>query len=218
MITQNESAASKCSIIYFEWSLATLLSIYSLLEGNAFFKDHELSLWRPVTFLRAILHILIGLITAQGRQPVGRKCFGNTNGALCLLSHRLEAGRGQSKGYLGIININMEFSIGQSSVYTLPSLRFDLLPNQFISESNRDKICAQGGLGGSALELGKEEWVWGQQKPPGAAQEPALVLPDRVWYWCVVPVHPAGFVNKAQGFLLTSGPWQGPGCALVALI
>lgn len=50
-----------------------------------------------------------------------------------------------------------------------------------------------------------------------AAQEPAFVLLDRVWYCCVVPVQPAGFVNKAQGFLLTSGLLQEPCCALVAL-
>lgn len=50
-----------------------------------------------------------------------------------------------------------------------------------------------------------------------AAQEPAFVLLDRVWYCCVVPVQPAGFVNKAQGFVLTSGALQEPCCALVAL-
>lgn len=70
MITQNESTASKYSIIYFESSLATLLSFYYLVEGNALFKDHVQSLWRPVTFLRAIHHELIGLITAQVRQSV----------------------------------------------------------------------------------------------------------------------------------------------------
>lgn len=70
MITQKESIASKYLIIYFEWSLASLLSIYDLLEGNALFKDHAQSLWRPVTFLRAIHHKLIGLITAQVRQYI----------------------------------------------------------------------------------------------------------------------------------------------------
>lgn len=55
-----------------------------------------------------------GLITAQGRQPEGRERSGNTNRALCLLSHRLDPGKGQTKGYLGIINISMELSIGHS--------------------------------------------------------------------------------------------------------
>lgn len=33
-----------------------------------------------------------------------------------------------------------------------------------------------------------------------------FVLPERVWYLPVVPMEPAGFMNKGQGFLLTSVP------------
>lgn len=49
----------------------------------------------------------------------------------------------------------------------------------------------------------------------GAAQEPACSPGQRGY--CCVPVQPAGFVNKARGFLLTSGPLQEPCCALVTL-
>lgn len=41
-----------------------------------------------------------------------------------------------------------------------------------------------------------------------APQESEFVLPERVWYLAVIPVEPAGFMNKGQVFLLTSVPLQ----------
>lgn len=49
------------------------------------------------------------------------------------------------------------------------------------------------------------------------AQEPLFVFLERVWYLPVVPTEPAEFMNKGQGFLLTSVPLQERCRALVAL-
>lgn len=49
------------------------------------------------------------------------------------------------------------------------------------------------------------------------AQEPVFVLLERVWYLSVIPMEPAGLMNRRQGFVVTPVLLQERCCALVAL-